>query len=108
YGMQGMSSPFNNPPALYEPCEWRDQNGNFWLYGGQSSGLQADLWKFNPITNEWTWMKGPGGGSVGTFGIKGIPSPTNNPPSKGHGTASWTDADNNLWLFGGNVNDGGG
>ena len=105
YGVQGVPSPSNNPPAIYEGCEWTDLNGNFWLFGCWSSiGNLADLWKYEPLTNEWTWMKGTGiANDTGSYGIQGISSPSNNPPSRMRGTASWTDNQNNLWLFGGDV-----
>src|ERR1051325_3211231 len=60
FGTQGVPDPSNEPPALYEACEWTDLNGNFWFYGGvdQSFNTHNDLWKYDPATNEWTWMKG--------------------------------------------------
>src|SRR5689334_4608591 len=62
FGIQGVPSPTNHPPGLYETCEWTDLQGNFWLYGGlyYNSGYfnQNTLWKFEPSTNLWTWMWG--------------------------------------------------
>ncbi|MBL0052493.1 MAG: hypothetical protein IPP29_13785 [Bacteroidetes bacterium] len=29
YGAQGVLSVNNHPPAVYEPCEWKDKQGNF-------------------------------------------------------------------------------
>src|SRR5688500_16568539 len=59
YGPQGVPSVNNHPPGGYEPTEWKDKNGNFWLYGGWSFPKNySDLWKYNPTTNEWTWVKG--------------------------------------------------
>ncbi len=104
FGIQGLPSPSNIPPCLYEPCEWTDLNGNFWLYGGADgvSNQYADLWKYNPAANEWTWMKGPGTtGYPGNFGIMGVPSAVNNPDCRSHGIISWVDNQNNLWMFGG-------
>ncbi|HKR03891.1 MAG TPA: kelch repeat-containing protein [Bacteroidia bacterium] len=96
YGVQGVPGPSNQPPGIYEPCEWRDINGNFWVY------IYADLWRYNPLTNEWTWMKGPGTISYpGSYGIKGVPSPSNNPPALSTGITSWTDNQGNFWMFGG-------
>ncbi len=105
FGVQGVSSPANMPPAFYEACEWTDINGNFWLFGGLGSGFipYGDMWKFNPITNEWTWMKGNGiAGNAGNFGVQGVSSATNQPPSREHGVLTWTDLSNNLWMYGGN------
>src|ERR1044071_2138340 len=59
YGAKGVPSASNDPPALYEAMEWKDLNGNFWLYGGSYIGdFDNDLWRYNPLTNEWTWMSG--------------------------------------------------
>jgi hypothetical protein len=105
YGTQGIPAQNNNPPAIYEGCEWKDLNGNFWLFGCWSIlGAIADLWKYEPLTNEWTWMKGSGiPNDTGSYGIQGVSSPSNNPPSRIRGTASWTDNQGNLWLFGGDM-----
>src|SRR4051812_22463553 len=59
FGTQGIPSVNNHPPGLYEPAEWKDKQGNFWIYGGFSPNY-SDLWKYNPITKEWTWVKGNG------------------------------------------------
>ncbi|MBK6447326.1 MAG: hypothetical protein IPF81_19170 [Bacteroidetes bacterium] len=59
----GIPDTANYPPAVYEPCDWYDKRGNFWVFGGYSyvfGSNMADLWKYNPLTNEWTWMKGIG------------------------------------------------
>jgi len=104
FGTRGVSNPTNEPPSLYEACEWIDLNGNFWLFGGLHPGADyGDLWKYVPSTNEWTWMKGPGipHGDAGVYGTQGVPSPLNHPPAIWSGINSWTDLNGNLWLFGG-------
>ena len=103
YGTQGVASVLNSPPALYEAVQWTDKQGNFWIFGGVSSlGQLSDLWKFNPVANTWTWVKGTGAvDDGGTFGVQGVPAITNNPPARGWGVASWTDAAGDLWLYGG-------
>jgi PKD repeat protein len=106
YGTQGIPAATNEPPAVYEACEWTDLNGNFWLYGGVdfASGSLSynDLWKYDPVSNEWTWMKGTHTlNDPGTYGSKGVPSPSNLPPGLGWGCATWTDHNGDLWLFGG-------
>ncbi len=104
FGTQGVPNPNNTPPPFYEACEWTDLSGNFWLFGGLSFDFYtySDLWKYNPATNEWTWVKGPGiPAQLGVYGTQGIPSVNNNPGARGWGVATWTDADGNLWLFGG-------
>lgn len=107
YGIKGTPSTGNTPPALTRDMCWTDHNGMFWLYGGTSNTGDAkdDLWKYNPSTNEWTWMRGnhapmnfPDYGAV--YGTKKIPSPSNSPGLRVDATG-WVDAGNNLWLFGG-------
>nr|MBK9652111.1 hypothetical protein [Bacteroidota bacterium] len=64
YGTQGVPSPTVTPPAIYEGAHWTDTSGIFWLYGGQSIfgiDFYSDMWKFDPATDQWTWVKGPGG-----------------------------------------------
>lgn len=103
YGVQGVSNINNNPPSLYEACEWTDTAGNFWLYGGlNTTSIFADLWKYEVGKNEWTWMKGlhiPN--YLGSYGVKGVPSPNNYPPASSYGMNSWVDMNGNFWMFGG-------
>ncbi|TND06519.1 MAG: Kelch repeat type 2-containing protein [Bacteroidetes bacterium] len=103
YGVIGVASPANKPPALYEVCDWKDNNGNFWIFGGVAGGnYHSVLWKFDPVTNQWTWMKGPTGiNSPGTYGVQGVSSPANFPGARSNGAATWVDAAGDLWLFGG-------
>ncbi|HKR04970.1 MAG TPA: T9SS type A sorting domain-containing protein [Bacteroidia bacterium] len=113
FGTQGVPASTNNPPPLYEPCEWTDLNGNFWLYGGLRAGagcngfcVYNDLWKYDPLTNEWTWMKGTGipNDTTGDYGVQGVPAITNQPPCRSWGAQSWVDLSGNLWMFGGEDN----
>jgi len=102
YGTQGIPSVSNHPPGAYEYIDWKDLQGNFWLYGGAYPSLN-DLWKYNPVTNEWTWVKGsqlPGQAPV--YGTLGVPDPANTPGERGFGSVTWVDTTGNLWLFGGN------
>nr|MBP9923182.1 T9SS type A sorting domain-containing protein [Bacteroidia bacterium] len=103
YGVQGVSNINNTPPSLYEACEWTDTSGNFWLYGGLSPAhVFADLWRYEVGKNEWTWMKGlhiPN--HLGSYGVKGVPSPNNYPPASSFGVNSWVDLNGNFWMFGG-------
>ncbi|HYV91479.1 MAG TPA: kelch repeat-containing protein [Chitinophagales bacterium] len=103
YGDQGVAAPDNTPPCLYEPCEWKDKNGDFWLFGGYSyTGYTTDVWKYSVAGNTWTWIKGEGIGNIpGVYGTKGIPGMSNHPGSRGFGMASWVDTSGNFWLFGG-------
>lgn len=112
YGTMNVPSPTNDPGGRVGPNSWVDGTGKVWLFGGQgidgtsNSGSLNDLWRYDPATNEWTWI---GGNNVvdqtGIYGTLSVPSTTNMPGSRAL-AASWIDASNNLWLFGGNGLDG--
>jgi len=103
FGVQGVTSATNDPPAFYEPAEFRDQQGNFWFFGGVHGISQyADLWKYEPAINQWTWMTGTGGQNyTGNFGSQGVPSPGNLPPALAYGAPTWVDLNGDFWIFGG-------
>jgi PKD repeat protein len=101
YGTQGVPSPLNQPPSLYEACEFTDKQGNLWVFGGDGN-LYADLWKFDPVTYEWTWMGGPAtANACGNYGVKGVPAATNWPGSHAYGAYTFVDTTGDFWLFGG-------
>jgi gliding motility-associated-like protein len=104
FGIQGVSAPTNTPSGLYEPYEFQDGAGNFWIFGGRVSisfQMFADLWRFNPTTNEWTWIKGPGlPNAMPNYGVQGVSAPTNNPGARYRGF-SWVDNSGNFWIMGG-------
>ncbi|MDB5284047.1 MAG: Ig-like, group 2, partial [Bacteroidota bacterium] len=106
YGTRGVAAASNCPPAFYQAAQWKDKQGNLWIYGGQGANpyrLPGDLWKFDPIVNMWTWVNGSGIGTASaTFAALGIPSPANNPGGRQLGYPSWTDTSGDLWLFAGN------
>ena len=59
YGIKGSPSTNNSPGARSQPLSWKDNAGNFWLWGGYGKifgsdriftkhyGYLNDLWKFN-------------------------------------------------------------
>jgi len=102
YGIQGVTDSLNAPPGLYEACEWTDSQGNFWLYGGWTTNRATDdLWKFDPVTNKWTWMKGHNDSNqTPIYGNKGVPSAANTPGGR-IACYSWSTKNGDLWLFGG-------
>ena len=96
------------PGARQSATTWIDSSGNFWLFGGQGwdSGTQYgtlnDLWKFNPTTNQWTWVSGSQLiNAIGAYGTNDVASTANYPGGRS-GAAGWIDGSNNLWVFGGN------
>src|SRR5262245_31271830 len=92
YGTQGVPSPTNTPPGIYQACRWVDLDGNFWIYGGNNIGTAKNtLWKFDPVTNEWTWMHGSSSGNPNpVYGTQGVPDPANTPGARAWGISTWT------------------
>jgi hypothetical protein len=103
YGDKGIPAENNTPSERYNQVNWKDKNGNFWLFGGQTSeGIINDLWKYEPSSNNWTWVKGANiSRQKGVYGLKLTPSNSTTPGGR-DGAVSWVDAQGNLWLFGGN------
>ena len=106
YGTKGTASSLNNPGGRHASVAWKDNSGNFWLFGGfgkpstNTNGNLNDLWKYNTITSMWTWISGSNlAGAAGVNGIQGTPSASNTPSSRMNSVA-WEDG-NYLWLFGG-------
>ncbi len=104
FGTQGIESAATNPSGYYEPQEWTDTAGYFWLFGGDDNSYRAwaDLWRYNPTTNNWMWVKGNAtANSQGSYGTQGVPSFSNNPCSRAWGTPTWTDKNGDFWMYGG-------
>lgn len=108
YGTQGTAAQANTPGAREGMVTWTDANGIFWLFGGYGldgssalAGQLSDLWKYNPVTNEWTWVKGSAlTNQYGVYGTMGTAAAANMPGGRGFSSA-WADPFGNLWLFGG-------
>lgn len=107
YGTLATPATGNIPGARTGATGWVDSSGKLWLFGG--SGYDGtgyfsqlnDLWKFNPSTNQWTWMGGSNTGDhTGVYGTIGIPAADNIPGSRDSATG-WTDTSGHFWLFGG-------
>jgi N-acetylneuraminic acid mutarotase len=113
YGILGTPSSSNIPTGRDRPVSWIDQSGNLWLFGGQAVDETSttspvvdfnDLWKFNPSTQEWTWVSGADTANQdGNYGTLGIPGASQVPGAR-VAPAGWTDNSGNLWFFGGSPN----
>src|SRR5258708_6100869 len=83
-------------PETFGAISWTDVNGKLWLFGGygyHTSGLGYlnDLWKYDPVSNNWTWIKGDSISDVlGVYGSQGIAALTNKPGGR-TGAVSWID-----------------
>ncbi len=116
YGTQGTPAAGNAPGSRQNGVLWVDPSGNVWLFGGfglDSSGTAGpagavlnDLWEFNTTTSQWTWVSGSNlANQTGTYSTQGTsnlftPLAADVPGSR-WGAVGWSDANSNLWLFGG-------
>ena len=107
YGAPGIAAIVNKPGGRLFASSWTDNNGGMWLFGGNgydannASGQLADLWKYDTLLNEWTWMKGNKTiNALAVYGAQGVPAPANNPGAR-DGGVSWRDNAGTFWLFGG-------
>jgi hypothetical protein len=103
YGTKGVADPGNVPGARSAAASWIDPAGKLWLFGGETAyrGRANDLWRFDPMTLEWTWISGTDiMNHGGVYGTKGVADAANVPISR-QGAASWIDPTGKFWLFGG-------
>ncbi len=99
------------PGARTNAVTWVDASGNFWLFGGygydgQSPsilGFLSDLWEYTG--GNWVFVAGSSkANQLGVYGTAGTAAATNLPGGRQE-AAAWTDANGNLWLFGGEGED---
>jgi len=105
YGTKGIAAATNVPGARSKGITWIATTGDFWLFGGVgfdsagTIGSLNDLWRWDG--SNWTWMSGSNlVDQSGDYGVKGTPVNTNIPGARTD-TVSWSDSNDNLWLFGG-------
>lgn len=63
YGAIGVPSVDNYPSGRYTNFFWVDDAGNLWVglglrFDGPDIISPMDIWKFNPVSLEWTWKTG--------------------------------------------------
>lgn len=104
YGVQGTPAANHTPGARDDAAYATDKDGNFWLYGGNSTkgfATKNDVWRFNPQTTQWTWVHGSSGIlKSASHGNKGVAAASNTPGSRRH-IAMSADGSGSLWLYGG-------
>ncbi len=101
------------PGARTNAVTWTDSSGNLWLFGGYGYdgqtpsilGFLNDLWEYTG----GTWVFVSGGNTYkanqnGNYGTPGTAAATNMPGGRQE-AVGWTDANGNLWLFGGEGED---
>jgi hypothetical protein len=107
-GTLGVPSPDNTPGSRTGSVLWCDNSGDLWLFGGKgyvdgfsSVVVLSDLWKFNPQTRQWTWVKGHSSPfQPPVYGNMGQADPANTPGARMYASGV-KDSDGALWLFGG-------
>jgi galactose oxidase-like protein/Kelch motif protein len=106
YGTQGVPAASNVPQARERVAAWIDISGNLWLFGGigwnsTAAGMLNDLWKFDSVSKEWTWVSGSNTfDAPSVYGTKGVPANSNVPGGR-ESAIAWIDQSGNLWLYGG-------
>jgi len=98
------------PGARTNAVYWTDASGNFWLFGGFGKdgagtlGFLNDLWEYTG--GKWTFVSGSSmANQIGIYGTPGAATATNAPGGRQE-AVGWADAAGNLWLFGGEGEDG--
>lgn len=117
YGGLGASSTTYIPGSRDSGVAWTDKDGNLWLFGGNGYdsagklGYLSDLWEYSPTSQQWVWVSGSKtANSSGSYISMGTPSTSEFPSARegedaGGVLPGWTDAEGNLWLFGGHGED---
>jgi pimeloyl-ACP methyl ester carboxylesterase len=107
YGIKSVPTNTNTPGARDGAMSCSDAQGNLWLFGGWGKdkfgnyGMLNDLWKFNTVSKQWTWISGDSvGNQYGIYGTMGISSNLNKPGGRTFGVG-WFDNNGNIWIFGG-------
>lgn len=109
YGAKGTAAANNVPGARQQAVSWTDASGNLWLFGGlgqdagiaDAAGVLNDLWRYNPTSNQWTWVSGSNTANpAGNYGQQGTPAAANIPAPRYQATA-WSDPAGHFWVFGG-------
>ncbi|HUQ66852.1 MAG TPA: kelch repeat-containing protein [Flavitalea sp.] len=103
YGQKENFSNINTPGGRHGCMSWVDINGNFWLMGGGTvTDLFADLWKYDPVNNQWAWFNGNNHYNQPPVVTQpGVPNAGDHPGARTL-SASWIDDAGDVWLFGGN------
>jgi N-acetylneuraminic acid mutarotase len=112
YGTKGTPALTNKPGGRFGQINVVDAGGNFWIFGGQgydgagNLGALNDLLGYVPSTGTWTWSSGDNTvNSTGVYGTKGTAAAANKPGGRSY-PSGWTDASDDLWIFGGQTNGG--
>jgi N-acetylneuraminic acid mutarotase len=110
YGTKGIPDTANTPGGRRIYSHWKHSDGTFWLCGGQDNFQNCfnDLWRYDPVTNDWTWVNGSNvPNAIGNSGRNVYSILPAYPDQEWKNRFYWTDSCNNFWMFGGlNTNSG--
>ncbi|MBK8848252.1 MAG: hypothetical protein IPO27_17625 [Bacteroidetes bacterium] len=111
YGTKGVSATTNLPRArnCYQKSISADKLKFYFFGGSGANGMFSDLWEYNSLTNNWTWV-------AGSSNVNQISAPpascaltnTFTPYCRNENKACATDACGNFWIFGGWTSGGSG
>jgi Galactose oxidase, central domain/Kelch motif len=116
-GSLGLDQPGNytsgtlTPGSRTNSLTWTDSSGNLWLFGGYgydgagTLGFLNDLWEYTG--GNWVFVSGGNTNKAnqnGIYGSQGVAASSNMPGGRQE-AVGWTDANGNLWLFGGEGED---
>lgn len=96
----------NTPSGRRDAANWLDKDGNFWLYGGRSMDdftIYDDMWMFDVKKGNWILTSDNKRINAANKTDKKGEAKNTNAPGSRSGSATWTDGNGNLWLFGGLV-----
>lgn len=107
YGTTGQESQFNRPGSRSNAVMWCDGNGYIWLFGGWgmditgNQGRLNDLWRYNPETGYWAFMRGSYyRNQNGIYNQLGVADAASCPGGRNRPITA-VDQSGNLWLYGG-------
>ncbi len=110
YGNKGVPDSRNTPGRRSGAAQFKDLNGNLWIYGGIKRypigdlSYGNDVWMFNVSDNKWTWVAGDSVyNALPHYGPIGVGGDEFTPGGRYMATA-WTDPGGGFWLFGGYSN----
>ena len=103
YGTKGTSDMNTIPGGRQCFSNWKDKNGDLWLFGGGTSAQSYnDMWKYSIASNEWTWMSGSASpNDTSVYDFLCAESTSNFSGSKNESRSKWVDGCGNFWLYGG-------
>ncbi len=107
YGTRGVAAESNMPGRRHVLAWGQDGTSSFYVFGGEGtteSGAEwvlADLWRYEPATDLWTWVSGPTTvGEEPVFGTRGVPDDTSRPGGRFTGRIT-VDPAGRVWVHGG-------